>query len=944
MEKLQNRPCLYIPGIDAKDIYLAAHCHDNRQNETGYRLRKADGTFNLRRYHNTFDYSLDLIRLFEVSSSLLPAGESFSFTEKEKEYSHALISLSFQYSVKEFNKVRKQTFIKSGYLFSELQFEDCLAFQDGEVVGIITGQPVTSPFPKLPEGFSFLPGQDCCYRQDKPFRTLLGREQLRHLLYEQGFVCEGRHYVRYKRSSGSARAGKCLFIDERLYPAMHQWEMCGLSIPDNKKTDLAALEAYISLSTSSIIDTMALRPESILVIPDYESGFTQDVILTEAGDNNLLKTRECSASLSNSIFDGQSLIDVSVMGRYKKYGMLLLRNRFFKSCCFNTNIQKWFQDNGIHSVSDLHKDSFTLARDISEIKLITTPSSIKYMKFGPLSQWLQNIDSTFGIVKYEKKTRFFGGKLVQTHYQLLNTLQLSKEEVSELLKPSLEYLNLLNSDPEVMRYHIHCSLEDRQEDEENADVMDGKMDLIFGMMKHSVVFPRTKMYYDFKKDICSSYLKNLKKGHILIDGNYSVLFGNPYEMLLQSIGRFTGETSLPPGTVHTTRYPFEQELLGCRSPHISTSNILLTRNKEHPGIDRYFNLTDEIICINAVNENILERLSGADFDSDQMIVTDNRLLIEAAKRNYTLFKVPANQVTADKILRCPTAAEKADLDFKTSENKIGEIVNLSQELNTIMWDKINRQSGDKEAIYQSIKEIYHDICRLNVMSCIEIDKAKKEFSVNNALEMKLIKERHLRTDEDGKTIKPGFIGYIAKTKGYYDPGKKNYQYHMTAMDYLLERLEGHRSSKTDASDLLPLCSCFEFQAFKSSSVKSSQVKKVVTLCEETSDKIGAIWSCDSYTPKEKYEYAREEKENLALTLGKLKINPHSMYRLITYTDQLKYSRISKLLFHTLFTCQSSSLTALMREIDAPVSYIKEDPKGDISLYGIKFKKCKEELL
>ena len=41
--------------------------------------------------------------------------------------------------------------------------------------------------------------------------------QLREYFYENGFHIDGIHYVRYKRSAGSSREGKCLFIDERLY-------------------------------------------------------------------------------------------------------------------------------------------------------------------------------------------------------------------------------------------------------------------------------------------------------------------------------------------------------------------------------------------------------------------------------------------------------------------------------------------------------------------------------------------------------------------------------------------------------------------------------------------------------------------------------------------------------------------------------------------------------
>lgn len=42
------------------------------------------------------------------------------------------------------------------------------------------------------------------------------RKGLREHFYKNGFNLNGVHYVRYKRSSGSSRQGKCLFINEKL--------------------------------------------------------------------------------------------------------------------------------------------------------------------------------------------------------------------------------------------------------------------------------------------------------------------------------------------------------------------------------------------------------------------------------------------------------------------------------------------------------------------------------------------------------------------------------------------------------------------------------------------------------------------------------------------------------------------------------------------------------
>lgn len=115
-----------------------------------------------------------------------------------------------------------------------------------------------------------------------------------------------------------------------------------------------------------------------------------------------------------------------------------------------------------------------------------------------------------------------------------------------------------------------------------------------------------------------------------------------------------------------------------------------------------------------------------------MLITNDKILLNAAKKNYSLFKVPTSNVHARKVQRKYTSEDQADLDIRTSNNLIGEIINLSQQLNSQLWDKANnytKQTGcsifDLYNTDAQFRKLYYDICQLDVMSCIEIDKAKK---------------------------------------------------------------------------------------------------------------------------------------------------------------------------------------------------------------------------
>ena len=135
-------------------------------------------------------------------------------------------------------------------------------------------------------------------------------------------------------------------------------------------------------------------------------------------------------------------------------------------------------------------------------------------------------------------------------------------------------------------------------------------------------------------------------------------------------------------------------------------NLYLVENNLGGDIWDYFDLGENIVCVNAINENIQQRLNGCDYDSDTMLITDDKLLVEAAEKHNHLFKVPVCGIVS--VGNASNAL--SELDHKTSENKIGEIVNLSQKLNSLIWDKLN--NGANEA---DILSIYEDVCKLAVL-------------------------------------------------------------------------------------------------------------------------------------------------------------------------------------------------------------------------------------
>lgn len=989
-----NTNAVYIPSLDGKDIYIS----NSLDPKNGYRLKNKTGNLNLSRFINSLDYSLDLIKMRQVHKSLFPVADVkqletiFSFDEKGneydevhsrgKEYSCQVINVTFKYSNKEFNRVRGSYYIRFGYRIDDLVFDDCIAWDDGEIVGVQTGEKVSCPVDA--EELPYFIFKDGMYRAKDNIKTCNNVADIRSDIYENGFVCEGIKYVRFKRSSGSSRVGKCLFINERLYDIMHEWEMCGIQVDEGQDIDLAALEPYIALTLSSIIDTIEIKPENILVVDDYKSVFHERAIATRLVDGQLVSKPE-DVEISNSIWDGQSLMDRSLFGEYSNKGMLLLRARFFKSCCFNANIQQWFADHGIKKISQLN--GYTRANKIEDVKLITTPSSIKYLKFGTLDQWLDTLETTFGVVKYEKKTHFFDGRMVQTHYQLINTLQMTYEEVEQFIKPSLDYARMIKTDPAVLRHQIsyqYCAPDETF----YTKAVTSKNDIIYRLLGMNDRFAETKMYRSFCNDLIRSFIKNLRCGHVLVRGNYSTLCGNPIEMLKMSIGQFDGFSIIERDTVHCEMFESGKELLGSRSPHVTIGNILVTRNVIRPEIARYMNPTNEIVYVNSIQENLLERLSGADFDSDTMLLTDNEILVTAAKRNYDNFPVPTKLVESAMRKRRYTNREKADLDIKTSVNKIGEIINLSQELNSILWDRMK-----KGASVDDVMELYCDISQLDVMSNLEIDSAKRENPANNTRELQLLKKKYDVRDKKNRHVRPLFFKYIDGYKGYRDDyyvyvedgeeftklcktdkfkeaheikhnsenhivverGRMSYQMHETSMDYLqkcinssfyiprkIKSISDHNNSDEEFSNE-PLSHFLISSANVYADYCADTENKIIEIVKKAKKEISSVWCGDDYqecSNKQKRELSQNIRDKYIQEMQELDVNHATLYNLIKNIES-SHADISKYMFNMLMDRENKKMRTLIGDIlfnsSTCISKLTECDDGEIKIYDFTYR-------
>ncbi|WP_195951531.1 hypothetical protein [Clostridium saudiense] len=703
-------------------------------------------------------------------------------------------------------------------------------------------------------------------------------KQLRQDLYENGFTIGDKHYVRFIRSSGSARVGKCLFINEKYYNKLMDWIYSGIDVK-GQEIDLASFESYISLVASGSVGRFKLESRNILLINDYYSNFLndKDTMVTrlinikyneknEIIDGDLETTRE-RLNISNNIFDGEALLDSSIFKSCEinriptdlsEKATMQVRNKFYKGQAIQCNIQQfyknYFKENYETAVL---KDMFGNEILAKDVLLITTPSSLKYLKYFKdekegYNKWKEIASEEWAICKYDKPTHHFEG-MTQTHYQLLNSLGLSRDRMKDLLKDTIDYINLLKTDNRVFKYNVNIKA-DLPEDY----VINSKDRMIRALLTWNEDFINTKVCWDYRKKMVQSYIDNVRKGHVLVEGNYSIVCNNVVEMLYASVGDLVEidgrlqikdklELKLEGYEAISMKFENGEKIAAVRSPQPSMANVGVYTNKRgeddlyYQELSKYFNLkSKEVIFTNSINVNKMEKFSSEDFDIDSELITNNPIIVEYANK-IQRFAVNNDLTPKTPNPRVRTSKNLSDVDVECSVSRIGEVINLVQALNSVYWDSIKQ--GKK---HEELEELYKDICQLNSLSCIEIDRCKKTSIVNTAKELKKIREKGYLKDG----VKPNFMKWCNE----YEQGEKKPKYHKfeAGMDYL-EDIISDKIVELEDIEYMKLSSIIK----KDKEANRGTVKKAIEIINRYLNEINKLYADKTLTKKEKDKWAYE---------------------------------------------------------------------------------------
>ena len=365
-----------------------------------------------------------------------------------------------------------------------------------------------------------------------------------------------------------------------------------------------------------------------------------------------VERKDEESAIVNTLWDGMGLIDDSIFPDDMD-GFIYCRSHFFKSCLFRGNIQQYFKD--------YYGDKFDhavvtdmLGREIkvSDIKVVITENSLKWMKFVDLmggtcesafmyyNKFMKKHGERFAIVKTGHSSKW--GELQRSSYQMNGSLPTTDEDIlKEVAKVSIDYCSNLKLDHNAFREHLKITGTSKY----------SFNNVLLALDDWNEDFKRTKYFNDKKVDIISRFKKErLQLGKLLQYGDNLTICGNLVSLLMKVVGKdFLQEEcfeSIEDGIqCYTSRFNEGERIAGFRSPHNSPNNIVHLINVYPPSIQKYFpKLGKNVIVINGIGTDVQSRLNGQDLDTDAIYATNQKQIVELARKAYKEYPTIINGI------------------------------------------------------------------------------------------------------------------------------------------------------------------------------------------------------------------------------------------------------------------------------------------------------------
>lgn len=526
---------------------------------------------------------------------------------------------------------------------------------------------------------------------------------------KKGFEINGVKFKRLLGTTGGVKKNSVNFCSERIYEELNN----RLENDYNKKTLIipAKFEAYKALSAS--VSNPVTEPEykdgisRVLVIKDGVTNIKDKVIkISDNGDEGYNVDYNVDYEAEKEFCDGCGMISKQLadkwaidLGLYYKddNGNKIID---YTPSGFNT---RWSFCKGMVYVFDykqfakevannyMVEDAWGDMHDIRNIDLILTTNMLKlWNAYDNINDYLEKCHKNGYKLSVSKCCPKKLEKKRNLNYQYLQSYNFTDDDIKDITKETIDNINGALGDN-----YAKSILYIKGSNITKNNIINSPNDFVKAIMIDKNVlndsYIKNKIYKMIEKKI-----KEAKIGVLQVDGNYSIISGDLYA-LCESMFNMEIHGLLKANEFYNRAWldNGDKEIVAFRSPMTSHNNIKKMRLVDNDEVRKWFKYMDTVTVFNAWDTSV-DAMNGADFDSDAIISTNNKTILNNTKETQSII---CEQKSAPKVKITQSLLKKSNKNG--FGNDVGTITNRI----TAMYDVLSTLKPNSDEYNELIKRI-----------------------------------------------------------------------------------------------------------------------------------------------------------------------------------------------------------------------------------------------
>ncbi len=409
----------------------------------------------------------------------------------------------------------------------------------------------------------------------------------------KGFKINGFEY-KYLASKGDSNIR---FVRSDLY------ELFTARLDANRDTGVkmysAKLNAYRSLALSS--SDVVTTPKKVVVMPDCNVKFQAEYLwVDETIEHRNEEVERC-------VNDGCFFISPKLAKQWsddlnhseKIISAFQIRFLWTKGIVYTVDFHSWCAEHGCEYVTDIWGQQHR----IEDVDLILGENMVKlWSSYNSCDEWLQSAKKhhyDWRVSKYSKPI-----KMNNLNYQELLPLNLSNDDVRELLTPSVEHIKQISGNNyETMLLYLN-----------GVTNMSGqlKRDEIDNFASALAIEPRLmndKFLLSTVTNMLSKRKNGIKLGELQADNlsSYQIIVTDPIQLLEHLIG-VEPKGVLGKYEIYSANHEEGTVAVASRAPLLVANNLIkITTRKYMSNYNKYFEYLQDVYCVDGcslINESL----------------------------------------------------------------------------------------------------------------------------------------------------------------------------------------------------------------------------------------------------------------------------------------------------------------------------------------------------